>query len=222
MRPGAIPPGPIEGDDFEFARPRLDLREQFTDLNPEFTLRRDAWFASVDWQNESWAMNVSGAMFEVSRSSLQDLFLDVGPRLNPTPGNPTGLWPTSNPPRRFFGARSGPCNLDDLTAGVFGGCTLNAVNRAFAADVSSIETEFQSAEVRIHSKLDGPLNVLAGVHYLQNDVDGGLFLSLNSVDALGLFDNTPGLRLYPTILTTETRQESQSASRFFRGLLRNE
>ena len=67
--------------------------------------------------------------------------MDVGARLNPTPLNPTGVWPISRPADEiagYFGTRN--CSMNRGTAGAFGGCALTSygnLDRVFSYDRSA-------------------------------------------------------------------------------------
>jgi outer membrane receptor protein involved in Fe transport len=218
---GAIPPGANDvatGLTYEFPRPPLGLREQYTDFNPVFDFEEEGWLFGIDWAFEPVTISLTGSYFDASRLSQQDYSMDVGYILNPTSQNPSGLWPTSAPSGGPGALRGGgPCDLESARAGVMGGCVLNTdLNRYFAYDQAGADTEFWSAELRARSSLDGPVNFLLGTNYIETDSENGYYVIANALDLAGFY-GAPGIgfpQLYPTLFHSATEMQIESYSAF--------
>ena len=190
---GALPPG-VDGSNpamYAFPRPALDgFREMHTDYEPVFDDEEDLWTAGLSYEFDSFNVNLSGAYQTRDYVSRQDYLMDVGATLAPTPLNPQGLWPTSEPAGLSAGAdwESDECNLLNGTAGVFGGCILPVdQTRVFAFDQTDTETEYWTGEARIQSTLDGPFNFQVGGSVYDFTSHGDYYVLANTLDLVSLY-----------------------------------
>lgn len=195
----------VNGVNFDFPQPDLDIREMFTDFEPIFQFEEEIWSMGAEYQFQDYTVSFLGAYQETEYLAQMDYNMNVGPLLNPSPAflGLGGLWPTSAP-AGGAGAdvEGGPCNYYDGTAGIFGGCTIpGAGQRLFAMDSATSESEYWSAEVRLASSLDGPFNFQVGVSAYKSEAFGDYYVNSNSLDSIGLVG--VGLlgfpRLYPTM-----------------------
>jgi len=194
---------------YAFPRPRLNLREQHTDFTPVFKLEEDAWLLGIQWDLPRLTVDLSGGHFESSRLSQQDYRMDVGYRLNPTIGNPSGLWPTSAPSGPAGALRGGgPCDVESGRAGVAGGCILNVIDREFTIDQAAGESELWTAELRARSNLEGRFNFLVGTSFTRSDQLGEYYVLGNTLDTLLL------LGAYPSFFNSGGEEEKENYSVF--------
>ena len=110
------------GLQFDHPRPKLDIREQHTDVEPVFRYDSDIWISGIEHASESLQLSVLGSYQTSDYLSLQDWYMDVGHTLASTTFNPSGLWPTSQSPGNPSDPFGGPCPILSGTAGVWGGC----------------------------------------------------------------------------------------------------
>lgn len=192
MKAGAIPFGAHDaasGLVYEFPRPSLSLREQHTDLNPIFEFNEDTWLFGVQRTFDGVTVELVGSYVDSEYVSRQDLNQDVGFVMNPTPANPTGIWPTSAPSGDVGAWQDGgPCDFAAGRAGVFGGCVLNSdLNRSFTYSHLASEDEFWSAEVRVRSDFSGRFNFLLGANHLDHEVRQDYYQGGNTYDIASIF-----------------------------------
>lgn len=203
---GAIPLGPSGASNslFDYPRPRYnDLRQIHTDFQPVFQEDEQIVAFGLNHDFDELKFGLIGAVRDNEYRSLQDYVMDVGPRLNPTPQNPTGIWPMSAPAEEIGGYWNlQGCSLDRGTAGAFGGCTNNdygLLDRVFSYDRSSSLNEYASIEAKIHSEYDGSFNFMLGASAFDITRTTEYYVIANTLDlvtALGapLFSLPP---LYP-------------------------
>ena len=203
---GAVPLGPSGASNslFDYPRPRYnDLRQIHTDFQPVFQEDEQIVAFGLNHDFDELKFSLIGAVRENEYRSLQDYVMDVGARLNPTPQNPTGIWPISAPAEDIAGYWNLlGCSLDRGTAGAFGGCTNNdygALDRVFSYDRSSSLNEYASIEAKVHSEYDGTFNFLLGASAFDISRTTEYYVIANTLDlvtSLGapLFSLPP---LYP-------------------------
>ena len=202
---GALPFG-VDGSDpalYAFQRPSIDgFREIHTDYEPVFVDEEDLWTFGFNYEFDSFNVNLLGASQTRDYHSRQDYQMDVGPSLGPTPLNPAGLWPVSEPADFSAGADwlPGPCNLNDGTSGVYGGCILPVdQTRVFAFDQTDSEVEYWTVEGRVQSTLDGPFNFQIGASAYDSVSHGDYYVLANTLDMVSVY-GSPALAappLYP-------------------------
>ena len=204
---GALPAG-ADGSDpamFAYPRPVIDgFRQIHTDMESMFQDREDFWSAGFNYDFGSFNLNLLGAWQQGEFLSRQDYRMDVGPSLSPSPFNPSGLYPISEP---AGGAgdewRPGPCNLNDGTSGVLGGCILPVdQTRVFAYDQSDAEEEYWTVEGRLQSALEGPLNFQIGASAYDRQSVTDYYVLSNALDlastaGIPLPPQLPRAKLYP-------------------------
>ena len=203
---------------YRYPRPPLDIRQQHTDMTPDFEAEEDVWLLGVEWQLENYDVQLNVGYTEMDRFSAQDYLMDVGPELLPSANNPEGIWPTSAVPREAGAIRDGgPCDLESGGAGILGGCVLNDdLSRVFAYDAAVRSTEFFTAEARLSSKLPGRFNFLVGANALKTEVLGSHTIASNMMDAApvegGPFFGLPPV--YPSLFNNDIEQTFDSRSIF--------
>ncbi|MEM9622623.1 MAG: TonB-dependent receptor [Pseudomonadota bacterium] len=208
---GALPAG-VDGTDpalYAFPRPAInDFRDMHTDYEPIFEQKEDIYLFGFDYEFDNYALGIIGGYQETDYVSRQDYLMDVGPTLNPTALNPSGLWPTSAPAGRAGDDwRPGPCNLNDGTAGVFGGCILDVdQTRVFAFDQASNESEYWTVEAKLQSTFEGPFNFLVGASAYERETYGDYYVLANTLDLVTVY-GSPALAappLYPGFFNNTT------------------
>ena len=199
---GALPFG-VDGSDpalYTFQRPAIDgFREIHTDYEPVFVEEEDLWSFGFNYEFDTFNLNLLGLSQTRDYHSRQDYQMDVGPSLGPTPFNPSGLWPVSEPADFFAGADwlPGPCNLNDGTSGVYGGCILPVdQTRVFAYDQSDTEVEYWTVEGRIQTTLDGPFNFQIGASAYDRVSHGDYYVLANTLDMVSVY-GSPALGAPP-------------------------
>ncbi len=136
--------------------------------------------------------------------------MDVGHRLQPTDFNPTGIWPTSRASQDINDPFGGPCPIYAGTAGVRGGCTVDTDGtRAFTYDQVTNRERTRTAEFKIATSLDGPLNALVGFQYIDSEGHGGYTVGNNEIDALFSL-----ITLYTSLDTFMSRGSNESWATF--------
>ena len=184
---------------YDFPRPAMDsFREMHTDFEPLFWQKEEVWAFGVDYDFDNLRASLIGGRRTSDFIARQDYFMNVGPRLAPTPLNPYGVWPVSEP---AGGAGeewvSETCNLPAGTAGAVGGCILPAhQNRSFGYDQQDSHSEYSTLEAKIHSEFDGPLGFLLGASRHDSQNYGGYYVMSNELDAVTVF-GAPALGLPP-------------------------
>ncbi|MYD43193.1 MAG: TonB-dependent receptor plug domain-containing protein [Gammaproteobacteria bacterium] len=166
---GAMPLGPSGAGEslFDYPRPRYnDMRQIHTDFQPVFKEKETIYAFSVNHDLGDLDLGVIGATRRSDYLSRHDYVMDVGARLNPTPLNPSGIWPVSAPANNIAGFWDNfGCSLDRGTAGSFGGCSLEgygALDRVFSFDQSASDNAYQILEAKLRSNYDGGFNFLLG------------------------------------------------------------
>ena len=201
---GALPPG-VEGANpalYDFPRPAIEsFRKMHTDLEPTFHQKEDLWAFGFDYDFERLSVSVTGAVRDYEHLSRQDYLMDVGPRLIPTPQNPAGIWPTSEP-AGGAGAEwlSETCNMAEGTSGTFGGCILPTLqNLQFAFDQADANGVYYTLEGKARSDFDGRFNFLLGASRQEDTNYGGYYVLANTLDLVSRY-GSPALGappLYP-------------------------
>ena len=201
---GALPPG-VDGANpalYDFPRPAIEsFRKMHTDLEPTFHQKEDLWAFGFNYDFEKLSVSVTGAVRDYEHLSRQDYLMDVGPRLNPTPQNPAGIWPTSEP-AGGAGAEwlSETCNVAEGTSGTFGGCILPTLqNLQFAFDQADANGVYYTLEAKARSDFDGRFNFLLGASRQEDTNYGGYYVLANTLDLVSRY-GSPALGappLYP-------------------------
>ena len=201
---GALPPG-VDGANpalYDFPRPAIEsFRKMHTDLEPTFHQKEDLWAFGFDYDFERLSVSVTGAVRDYEHLSRQDYLMDVGPRLIPTPQNPAGIWPTSEP-AGGAGAEwlSETCNMAEGTSGTFGGCILPTLqNLQFAFDQADANGVYYTLEGKARSNFDGRFNFLLGASRQEDTNYGGYYVLANTLDLVSRY-GSPALGappLYP-------------------------
>ena len=180
----------MNGLEFEFPRPPLDLREVHWDGNPEWELEETIWAFGLSWEWKTWQLDVGGGFQHTDwrdvRPDSPFSFNQAGIRLGPTPQNPDALWPTSAPTSSL---RGDECNVDAYQLGVLGGCIADlSQTRAVSRRVTQDDLEYRTLEIKLRSDLGGPVDFLLGGSYAFQEVTGvSQFLS-NTLDSVTFGD----------------------------------
>lgn len=189
---GALPPG-VPGANpalYDFPRPAIEsFRKMHTDLEPTFHQKEDLWAFGFNYDFERLSVSVTGAVRDYEHLSRQDYLMDVGPRLNPTPQNPAGIWPTSEP-AGGAGAEwlSETCNVAEGTSGTFGGCILPTLqNLQFAFDQADANGVYYTLEAKARSDFDGRFNFLLGASRQEDTNYGGYYVLANTLDLVSRY-----------------------------------
>ena len=197
---GALPIGAASGT-YHFPRPKIDgFRKMHTDFEPVFDQRETLWAFGTTFALDGFDISLAGAKRDNDTLLRQDYGMDVSAALMPTTGNPSGVWPVSEPAARAGGDWLDPnCNINDGTAGVAGDCVLNvAKNRVFAYDQLDAISEFWTVEAKLRTAWDGPVNFLVGASVFETVGYGGYYVIANTLDLVTVAppDVFPGA-LYP-------------------------
>ena len=191
---GAVPLGPSGASNslFDYPRPQYnDLRQIHTDFQPVFQEDEQILAFGLNHDFDELKFSLIGATRNSEYRSLQDYVMDVGARLNPTPLNPTGIWPISAPAEDIGGYWNlRECSLDRGTAGAFGGCTNNdygALDRVFSYDRSSSLNEYNILEAKIHSEYDGTFNFQLGASAFDTTRTTEYYVIANTLDLVTSF-----------------------------------
>lgn len=220
---GLIPLGARDettGLNFDFARPKLSLREQHTDLEPEYRLTNKTGLFGLNHNVADLEISLLGGYSRQTYLSRQDRYMDVGYTLEPTSFNPSGLWPTSEPPTRKGDPFVNPCNLLLGQAGVTGGCVVDAdLTRFFAFDQLGYTLEAWTAEMRFSKISDAPVNWQFGLQYSQSNLDFDYYIPNNVFDSFALFGvpvavGGPVPRVYPMLDAAYGDFKSENYSAF--------
>ena len=189
---GALPPGADGANPalYDFPRPAIEsFRKMHTDLEPTFHQKEDLWAFGFNYDFEKLSVSVTGAVRDYEHLSRQDYLMDVGPRLNPTPQNPAGIWPTSEP-AGGAGAEwlSETCNVAEGTSGTFGGCILPTLqNLQFAFDQADANGVYYTLEAKARSDFDGRFNFLLGASRQEDTNYGGYYVLANTLDLVSRY-----------------------------------
>ena len=184
----------------------LGLRTVFTDFEPVYMYEESLITTGVNYEFGNYTLGFLGAFQETEFVGQTDYNVNVGSLLPASPASlgRGGKWPTSAPAGGAGGdviGRRG-CKYADGTAGIFGGCIVPGSDiRQFAMDQASSETETWTAEVRLSSELDGPVNFQVGVSAFEGESFGDYYVNANSLDSVGLLGASVfgSLPLYPTM-----------------------
>ena len=189
---GALPPG-VDGSDpalYDYPRPAIDsFRKMHTDFEPMFQAKEDLWSFGLNYGFDSLDVSVVGAVRDYEGLSRQDYLMDVGPRLNRTPQNPSGAWPTSEP-AGGAGAEwlSETCNVAQGTSGLFGGCILPThQDNQFAYDQGDTNGSYYTLEAKMRSDFDGRFNFVLGTSRHEDTSYGGYYVIANTLDLVSLY-----------------------------------
>jgi outer membrane receptor protein involved in Fe transport len=177
---------------YSYARPQLGFRTMHTDFEPIYQSEEDVVSLGVDYRFDNYEVSFLGAYQETESLFQQDYNMDVGPDLITGSGLVGLLGLTSYPTSAPAGGAGAdwiagtPCNYIDGTAGVPGGCIADVdQSRVFSYDQSSSTSEYWTAEVRLSSQLDGPLNFLVGASAYDSGGSGDYYVFANTLDLLG-------------------------------------
>ena len=190
---GAFPLG-ADGSNtelFDFPRPsNIDLRSMHTDMEPIFRENAKTLAWGINYRLNEYDIGFIGALTERTGLSRQDYSMDVGPTFVPTPLNPTGYYPTSDPIQKPGGDwLGGPCQLSNGTAGLLGGCILEGIStsRMFSYDQSAAYREYYTFEGKVRSLYDGKFNFMAGANHFDDRRHGDYFVMSNSLDIVSVY-----------------------------------
>lgn len=181
--------------EYEYARPQLGFRTMHTDFEPIYQSEEKTVSMGIDYRFDDYEVSFLGAYQETESLFQQDYNMDVGPVLRTAATNPTGIiallglssYPTTAP---AGGAGedwgNGPCNYNDGTHGVPGGCIADVdQGRVFSYDQSSSSSEYWTIEARLASNLDGPFNFIVGASAYDSGGSGDYYVFANTLDLLG-------------------------------------
>lgn len=182
--PGNGAPGSTVNYDFE--RPEVGFRKMHTDFDPIFEEEEKLVTGGFNYAFDNLEFGLLGAYQRRDYLAQQDYNMDVGPTLNPIPGIP--VYPTSAP---AGGAGdewgNGPCNYEDGTSGIFGGCILNVdQTRIFSYDQADATSEYYTVEAKLASSFTGKFNFLVGANYYDSGSSNDYYVISNTLDLLGL------------------------------------
>lgn len=201
---GALPLGASGAHglaEYKYPRPAgLDFRTVHTDVEPVFVQNDDFFSLGINHVWMDLEFELLAAWHESDGYSQQDYLFDVGPTLQPTPLNPTGIWPTSAPVTGNTGDNytSRQCNIQGGTAGIFGGCIYDGIDPTvfFTFDHSSGVSTDQVLEGKVSGSINDHMSYLLGAisHNRERATDYMIFS--NTLDAVSRF-GAPGLQLPP-------------------------
>ena len=201
---GALPLG-VSGSqgfaEYKYARPDgLDLRSVHTDVEPVFIENDNFYAFGIDYVWQDIEFELLGSYHNQDGYSQQDYLFDVGPTLQPTPFNPTGIWPTSAPLTGDTGDdfADGQCSIPGGTGGIFGDCVYTGIDPTvfYTYDHSSgVSTEWV-IEGKISGSIDERMSYLLGALASKRDRATDYMIFSNTLDAVSLY-GAPGLRLPP-------------------------
>jgi iron complex outermembrane recepter protein len=200
-----------------FPKQQTGFRKMHTDFEPIYQYDEDMWLAGFDYDFENFRVGLLGGFHQSEYVSMQDYLMDVGANLYATDQNLGGLWPTSRPPTYTAGAdwTSSECNFANGTSGIFGGCVHPSdQTRVFAYDQASAESEYWTAEVKVSSAFDGPLNFIVGANYSEYQSYGDYYVIANTLDLVGVY-GVPRLGfppLYPTMFSSTSNPDGMSGN----------
>ena len=190
------------GAGYNWPRPKLDLREQHTDFEPEYTASQSAWLGSFSYEFDSFTAIIQGGYSEFSYISRQDYWMDVGANVAPsiytdgsTLADPIPYFPISDALSPGALGDRGPCNVYDGNAGVHGPCVLrDDLTHAYSFDQADREGEAWTIEGRIQSSFEGRFNFILGVSAFDQKNYGDYYVNGNMGDArpdtyVGFFNN---------------------------------
>lgn len=183
------------GGGYNWPRPKLDLREQHTDFEPEYTAKQSAWLGSLSYDFDRFTATVQGAYSESAYNSRQDYWMDVGATVGTS--NYTGLntYPIADALSPGALGDPGPCNVYDGNAGIYGPCVLfDGLTHQFSFDQSDFEGEYWTIEGRIQSDFEGRFNFVLGASAFDSQSYGDYYVNGNMGDArpdtyVGFFNN---------------------------------
>jgi iron complex outermembrane recepter protein len=200
-----------------FPQTSTGFRKMHTDFDPVHQYNEKLWTGGFDYDFDRYRVGILAGYQESQYLSLQDYLMDVGTHLYATPANPQGLWPTSRP--AFYGPGadwlSPECNFNDGTSGIFGGCVHPSdQTRVFAYDQAASESRYWTAEVKLESALEGPVNFIVGANYLEYESYGDYYVIANTLDLVGTY-GVPLLGfppLYPTMFSSTSNPSNRSGN----------
>ena len=213
---GAVPLGDAGAGNslFDYPRPYFnDMRQVHTDFQPVFNEDEQILAFGLDHDFGDLKASLIGALRKGDYLARQDYNMDVGARMNPTPLNPTGIWPVSRPADSIAGYwEKRNCSLNRGTAGAFGGCLLDGygnLDRIFSYDQSGSKNEYQILEAKVHSEYDGSFNFLLGASVFDVTRTTEYYVMANTLDLVTsvgapLFGLPP---LYPGFFLNATAPE---------------
>lgn len=201
---GALPLGASGVDglaQYKYPRPDgLDLRSVHTDVEPIFVENDDLFALGINYVWMDLEFEILASVNETNGYSQQDYLFDVGPTLQPTPLNPSGIWPTSAPVTGDTGDNftSRQCNIFGGTAGIFGGCIYTGIDPTvfFTFDHSSGVSTDRVFEAKVNGSIDERMSYLLGAisHNRERATDYMIFS--NTLDAVSFY-GASGLGLPP-------------------------
>ncbi len=182
---GALPLG--EATAPGLTRPKLGLRDMWTDFNPKYYYDENIISGGVNYEFDKFTVSLIGGVQDTNFRSLQDYNMDVGADLNPTAANPSGVYPTSSV---VGGLQHSPCGtVEDGNFGAIGGCVYSnpiaaGGTRVYSYDRSDSTSNYWTAELKVQSQFDGPWNFLLGTNYSTSRSSGDYFVISNSLDVV--------------------------------------
>ena len=126
-------------------------------------------------------------------------------RFNDTAAFPGGVVPMSG-----YGPN---CNLEDFTAGIYGGCVQANLTYPTGYDNILFTTEMENVEIRVTSSFDGMYNFMLGAIDTKSNGIRTYDVPATGLDALALVGGG-GLQLYPPFYRTDEKMVTDSESFF--------
>ena len=195
---GAVPIG--DPNPPGITRPKLGIRDMFTDFNPKYYYDENILESNVTYQFDKFTVKWLSGMQDTSFRSLQDYNMDVGPTLNKTAANPSGIYPTSS---LVGGLQHSPCGaVEDGNYGAIGGCIYSnpiagGGTRSYSYDRSDSTSNYWTTELNLQSQFDGMWNFLLGTNYSQSRSSGDYFVIANSLDVVTAQGTPPPIPFPP-------------------------
>jgi outer membrane receptor protein involved in Fe transport len=187
---GALPTGdggnnlPGSTITYSYPRPQLGFRSMHTDFEPIYRSEEDVVSLGIDYRFDNYSVSLLGAYQETESDFYQDYNMDVGPDLADIGIGPYVISAPAGGAGGDWG--NGPCNYNDGTAGIAGGCIFDmATDRSVSYDYSSSSSEYWTVEARIQSNLDGPFNFLVGASAYDSGNSGDYYVIANTLDLVG-------------------------------------
>ena len=171
---GVIPLGARDAETgltFRYPRPEIDdLREVHIDLAPTYEFEQDLWQLGASHDFDWATVSFLGGYQDWELRTVRDSDWQVGHEMAAIPQNPSGFWPVATYPGGKNRLNHPVCNINEARGGVLGGCVLDPeMTREFWYGDGTESRDFYSAELRLHTHLEGRFNILVGANYMYSD-----------------------------------------------------